>query len=694
MFKFVINNTPIVDIPEGWQDMQSAIKRDDVTGTLLYDSSMKLTFYGGQDGYTILKNGWEANPIGESSVEIFQREPSGNYLKIHSGTIFHSSIEFMLINNSLSFKTEDNGFYAVINNNKKIETVINSGRTKNEVVIGACPSFTLSVHKISNGTVHFTCQAFKMIDVLKYMVQFMSDNRMTCEAPCFDTGGVYEGICLVVGNELINQDQKFAPKLSWETLSEDLVKRLNVQFSMAGSMDNPVMLVNDASNFFAENIAKEIATTPNEIMLSTDEGKLYSVVEVGSEKFETTSALQFPDIYPLTSFRTESLHFQGTNNIDKKLDLVGKLVVSHASIEVVSEQLSGYESYGEDVFMISYIPSTNHTKQGDWENTGKHLFNEIFINVNVLNRWAGYLPNEVANGYDNPGQYKFEAIAEGTALPYLTLYQTADLPTPNYYRDDSSSTGHLFEFLPFWNDYITTSYGDGNDASNSYGGATTQGLPVQFPNLYFTAAINAKYSFGAGMMFKFEGTSSIQNFYRDKKMRMVLRKRNAGGTVIESHNGPLVNVVPLQTFSSTNINAYYIVPGGIYTSCWWTTYMNAGEQMEAVLEHWVEDIVSNSVSHKYKITAIRGSFFCWGVTAGSLTVMPSDPKEYKSLKIEFDYPMTLAEYDQLRNSKEGFISVPCGANRTVKGWIQNVKFQHNSGESKFILLSNANSVYQ
>lgn len=695
-------------MPDGWDAIQSAIKRDDSTGILLYDSAIDLKFYAGQDGFAILKTAWDTDHYGESTIDIYQRYPNGNYGLIHAGTIFHSSLKFELINNNLSFKTEDRGFYAMINNNKNIETALNTGKTKNEIAITPCPSFTLKVHKISNGTLHFTCQAYKLIDVIKYVVSFMTDNRMTVSAPCFESGGIYEGICVVNGHELSSYDQIKHPIVSWDTLSTDLVKRLNVQFSIIGTLDLPIMKIDTFNDFYNYTTALEIIDTPDEIKLETDENRLYSIVEIGSEKTDTTSVLQFPDVYSLTSFRRESFHFKGTNNIDRKLDLVGKLVVSHAVIEVVTENLSGYDSYEDDVFLIQYDVATNSSHQSNWVGSlavNKHLFNEMFTNQNILNRWSGSLPNDISNTVFNTGANTFKAWCNhGDPISILQSfrdpYEMSAITFPGWHNDTSTNSGGiLFDQLPLWNDFTNNRLPSGKfgtDVSNNYGGGaiiSPQGNPVLFPNQYFTAPTNGSYSFNALINLTCAYQTDGNTRWRDKKIGLRMIKRDSGGNEIEHHDGSYFNVV--DSYSSTRTSGSQ----SFWVSCTWNTFMNSGERMNIVVYHYVRDQHTHSDQHRYWIYTnglpdLAGYFECTGINTGGGSVIPSSPNSYKSMKINFNYPLTMNDYENLRNSKQGMISINVGNNRSIRGWIENIKFQHNSGLTQFTLITDGNTIYR
>ena len=691
MYKFNINGTDLVDLPDGWQNITSSIKRDEETGFLLLDANISLKFFAGQDGYTILKSAWDANKYGESHINIYQKYPDGVYRMIHSGTIFHSSIKFEIINQNLSFKTEDRGFYAMINNNKKIDVDLGSIITKNKQPLTACPNFTLTVHNVNNGNPKHNVKAYKIIDVLKYMVSFMTDNRMTLQASCFESGGVFEGICLVNGHELAVHDGTIRPIITWETLTKDLVKRLNVQFSVIGSIDNPIINVETYGSFYAIYNSLQIDSIPSEVTVYTDENKLYSCVEVGSRKTETDSNLHFPDVYALTSFRSESFHFIGTNNIDRKLDLVGDLVISNASIEVVVSQLSGWEGYEQDTFMIQYNVASNTSYQSNWVGStiaAGFFYNEMFNNQNILNRWSNALPNEISITSFNPSINSF--LANGP-----------NMPTSIFTEEDSNGGVTLETLIGFKYDYPL--YG-GYDPSNNYGGPTAQNSDVSYGNSYFTAPVNGFYSFAAAVKTRID--IWLENIldplvltlrWRDKNFAIRLTKMDSSGNTINTSDGPAVAIVDqwIQQYNLTNhLSDRAPLNREFWIHCAWGTFMNAGEKMKTSYIHWVSQQTSQASKEYYKITPMYGYFRCDNIQTGGGVISPADPIQYKSLKLDFEYPLNLDLYRQLLGSKNGLVQVPINNLQKLNGWVQNVSFDHGSGMTKFSLITDGNTIYR
>jgi hypothetical protein len=56
VFKFELNGVTISDQPDGWESINTSIKRDSLSGGLYFDSDINLTCYGGQDLFISLRD--------------------------------------------------------------------------------------------------------------------------------------------------------------------------------------------------------------------------------------------------------------------------------------------------------------------------------------------------------------------------------------------------------------------------------------------------------------------------------------------------------------------------------------------------------------------------------------------------------------------------------------------------------------
>lgn len=667
MFKYYLNGTEIQDGPDKWDSIDTSIKRDEATGILLYDSNLRFTTYGGQDLYIALNIAWNSNRFGESTFDVYQRSGTVGYILVHAGTIFHSDLEFNLINGAINFRTEDRGFYAMINNNKSIEVNLDQSSSKNEVTIGVCPSFDLDMHKVSDGTIYpDKRKAYKIYDVLEWLIRFMSDDRIGFESNTFGTDGIYEGYCLVAGHEMIEADGTISPRVSWGKLSEDLQKRFNVRFAMIGTMDSPVLKCESYEQFYSGDVAYTLPTIPDEVVMKIDTSVIYSGVNVGSEEYETTSSLTYPDVQYLVSFKQENLYFKGTNNVDRNLDLVGKFVISNSSIEVVLEQLSGYENYDDKQFIIRYDTATDTTIATNWTPTVGYLYNEPLTNINILSRWAVAFPNEIIANFFDPDANRFKAVRTAGLSAFIQAVND----------DDLDSNNGLETFIVQFDDDYTYGY----DPGTNYGDTTPQGTSVGQSASFYTAPVGGLYNFTAVLNMKIQQYSTAFTLIGKRKKNWRIRFTKSTGEIFDC-----------PAFESTKEEGQYnFVLSG---SC--ITYMNAADTMEVRMFVDIENANTYSSERWVQWAFDSGSYFMSnGIDIGGGTLTPADPEQYKSVKIKCSYPITLADYFTIRASKEGLIKVPISSTKAINGWVENIKFDHSSGEATFELVSDGNTIYR
>lgn len=647
MFKFYLNGVEIQDHPDGWDSISLTTKRDDFSGGMYFDADIKLMTFGGQDLYQLLDAAWNADRYGTSTFDIYQRSGTSGYVLIHAGTIFHSDLKYELINNSIEFKVDDNGWFSKIKNNQNIDATMGTTLSKNGVNITPATSFTLSVHKVSNGTYYAqTRKAFKLYDCLNFLVDFVSDGEVDFVSDCFGVGGQYEYYCLINGHELWAHDNTQFPRISFGKLFDELKKRFNVRFAMSFHGNRPTVRIEPADYFYDTSTTFTLGDTPDKVNLFINTSALYSGARVGSSKFETTSSLHLPDIQSLISFREENVMFAGVNNVESELDLVGDLIVSNSIIEVLVEQLSGYDTYEEEVFLIEYT-AANQSAQSNWIGTTAHLYNESLNNYHILQRWSGYVPGNIVNTVTSTASGRSKAVNSTYRLG-TTVISNNSIQGPIQFDDD---------------------YTLGYDPSLSYGGSTAQGNPVSQILSIYTALSGGNYSFSSQISLV---TAVFGNI--TPQIQVLFQKFDAANNVIDDFGGPLVPMVGNPIAGPTIISAG------------WNTYLNAGEYVAVYFK-------ANVGSYGYDILPNDTYFECSGRdNGGQQTVIISNPERYKCVKVNVTYPLTLADYTTIRDSKNGLISIPLQNNKVIRGWVETIKFDTISGETSITLTSDGNTV--
>lgn len=663
MFKFYFNGTEIADLPDGFESISSTVKRDEFTGALVYDADLRFVSYGGQDLYDAIKTAWNANKFGSSLMDIYQRSGTGGYVLIHSGTVFHTDCKWKLVNNSVEFKVDDIGYWTKVNSNKNIESNIDVSLSKNQVAITPAPSFDLEVHKVTSGTYYNQKRkAYKLYDALRYMIDFVSDGTLTFESECFGVGGIYEGYCLVSGEEMLYHNGYLAPRISFQKLMEEVRKRFNVRLAITGTQSAPVVKIEPNSYWYSSSDAFTLTDIPDEVGMGINEGKLFGIVKVGSQKYETTATLHYPDIQSLVTFREESLYFQGVSNIDNSIDLVGSFVVSNGAIEVVLEQMSGYEAYNNEQFLIYYDPSNNKSIQ-----YGTHLYNWPLNNANTLQRHADSFPSNTITNNTNASGDRFLAVHTSAADPVQVAVTVNTIPIVN-------------GPIQFDDDYTA-----GNDFNQNYGGTVPQGTTVTRLNSYYTAPANSTYGFSASIGLEILGyitpsTNTPVIISAGKLFAQLQFKVFSAGVEIASQDSGFVVI--------DNIGVYTI--SGSYFP-----QLNAGETVEVYLK-FDNGLTADPADLQAVFTILPdiSTFESTGGIDPTGIVVRNDSNGYKCIKVDFKYPLTLAEYQSIRDSKSGIIKVPLHNNKSVRGWIETVKYDHYSGETTFSLITDGNTIYR
>lgn len=640
----------MVDQPDGWESINQTIKRDALSGGLYYESDMNFTTFGGQDLFIALKNVWETDPFGRSNFDVYQTSNALGYTLIHSGVVFHSDLKLELVNNAIQFKVEDDNWYSKIKANQSLEVSMGTTLSKNQIAINPAVAFDLEMHKVTNGTYYADKRkAFKVYDCLKFLISFMSDDEVGFESDCFNTGGVYSEYCLLIGHEVLYHDHTILPRISFRNLFEDLKKKFNVRFAIIYNGAIPVIKIEPADYFYDNTVAYTIPTVPDQVNINVDASLMWSRARVGSEQFDTTSSLIFPDVQSLITFREETVHFEGVNNTDNELDLVVKFITSNAILNICLELLSGADSYDENVFIVWYNPATNKTYSTDWPNTGHHLYNEPLNNINTLQRWAGYIPGNVISNFNNTVPSRFKAVT--------TILQ------PMFYASQPAIVGPIQ-----FNDDYTLGY----DPNNSYGGSIAQGNPVSAIQSIYTASSPGNYTVSANI----DATLDF-NYNNPQKPTLYLQFQK-----FDSSNNLIDSIEP------TYIN--FPAPQAIRTiSGSWNTYMNAGEYIAVYFRiyerygYWWTIIINNTNTY----------FTSNGANNGNGVVLASNPNNYKCYKVNLKYPIKLTDFKAIGNSKNGLISIPLHNNRSIKGWVDNIKFDNSSGETSYTLISDGNTIY-
>lgn len=657
MFKFYLDGSLLTYQPEGWKDLITSIARDKSVKGVLQTVDASLEFIG--DGYTALKSAFDSGFCEAVTLKIYQTTNGQDYL-IHDGLIHLSDCEWNLNKQIVKAKVEDNSWYSRIGNNKGLEATLNTSTSKNGETIQAASPFALTMHKQSDGTDYVdTRSAYKVYDVLRFLVDYMTDGQVDFASDCFDTGGQYEGYCIMTGFEATNHNGAVIPRLSFTQAFTELNKKFNLGFTIENGLSAPTLRIEPFDYFYQSDISYALPIPPLEPTKKVNTRDLYSAVRLGSTKTARENALSFPDVQPLISFKEEQYTVTGECNIDRELDLVSDWIISTAVIEVLTENLSGAEDYEEDIVIINYDPATDTTVQSDWASTGFFLYNETLNNANTVQRLYGMIPNTLAAYFADPTSDR------------ATAYRSSDDVQNLYLVPNNTNTIQVL----FDNDYT----GIGNDTNNNYGNGTTQGNPVSRINSIYTAPSAGRYSF-VTVNKVLAGTvnaviSDATFAAAGVRVRIKFTHRDSGNSILGEYYS---SYVPIPTR-----NNLYTLVGSL------TIYMDSTDFVEVGFDI---NRQSGTGAWTYMGFTLKGGqdnyFKCTSIDTGGV-VGGGDINEYPVINYKFNIDLKLFELQFIQQLPLGQLQFELQDGTELTGWIESIKYNHYEGNADITLVTNA-----
>lgn len=651
-FQFLLDNQ-YVDDPKGWEDVDTTIKRDQTISGLLISQEAQLEFYG--NGYTYIKSQFDTQGFCSFvEIEIRQTCDQINYEKIFNGIIYLSDCEFDLMRCSVKVKTVDDSFYARINNNKSLKAKIDVGRSKNDTTIAAAAAIAVQFFDPSTGNYVSTAgqqpNVYTAYEVLKFLVAFMTDDRVGFVSNDFAPGGQWQGQTIVSGGEIRLRDQSVIPEISFEEVFTELNKKNRIGFSIEKISGKPTLRVENLDYFYTQTSAVTLSDA-KEVKMKMDTAQLYSQVRVGSTTFDESIPLvgQFPEAIRFLGFRDETFNIIGTCNIDRTLELASEWIISSNLIEDVF--INGNNSYENNIFLIDVDLATNKAVQSNWVGVGTSVFyNETFNNKTVIERWLKGIPNSVAF-YLKPKDNTF--TAGRTFLTSFNLYPG----NPNYTE------------LPFRfdNDYAPGFF----DTNNNYGNGTIQGNSISAANSRYTAPQGGIYNFYSIDYINFTDLySGLGAGNQVIAINFDFYHYDSGNNIINSY-------LYVKTLKHGQIGTYALELNKVIN-------MSAGDYLVCRLVMQV----SGGIYSGAKGTIQFGLFKCLASADGGGIYQSINPADYKIKKFSFKYPITFQQLKTIKLDTKKLITFTTNNNIQETGWIDNIKYYHHNKEADVTLITN------
>ena len=638
--KFLLDDLEF-DSPKGWDEIETSIKRDYEYNSVLSNQDTEVTFTG--DAYEYLSS--KLNSDGFCTKVKFVIQYSSDditYKTLLRGNLFLSDCEFNERTCEVTCKIEDNSYFAMINNNKSLETNPLSAQSKNGVAIQAPPVYAVDFLDIITLGVSRNVNCYRVYDLFKYLIDFMSDGKLQFKSDYLQTtaftdyregslaGYGWKGLCVTTGINIRNGNSvnDFSQsQFSFDSLFKEINRRIPLVLIVENPYSESPTIRIENRDYQYTNATIFTASDVYEIKRKIDTKNLYASVEVGSST--TTDQGLYPESIHFFGFQNESYIVQGDCNIDTKLELGTDWITSS---NCIAQQLNGFQDYDSNLFLVEteYLTSTTGTSW-NWNNLGMvsvpvyYYFNTNLTNNYILNRYRGGLPGDLRQFTGATGDGLMSATE-------LSSYAVGVLTTMNF-------TNVITNVGGYWN---------GTDR--------------------YTAPLAGVYNFRIAL-----NASSLGYTTSGQICSVVIYAwiYDAGG-VLQSNNQFGNYITMTQSIPSQG----YDVQQSLILNDGWYVIFNAVK-------------VASIPGITATINA-GSSIECVDNTIGGGLFVQVDTLDTPIYTFEFEYPMCQEDFDAIMANTVGLIQFNMNGQPYRYGWISELTYNHMQGMANIKLISKNN----
>jgi len=625
MIQVYFDNT-LVDCPSNWKDLESSLKYDETLRAVLLTELTTLEFVG--SAYTYLDNVASEGYCNTVALSVQDNRVDGKDQEIINGLLFVSDITFNERTCTASVKVRDKSFYSKIYNNKSVEFTPDVNVSKNFESITAATVYNLDVYDLDNVLLRNNVQAYRMYEVMRVAVAFITDNSVGFASTLLDIGGEFEGLCVTNGYRLRTATTNAWPKMSFSNIIDELRAIAPIQFTVDNPYTAPVFRIELESYFQGAGTSLTIENI-YEVVRKFAVDKLYANVHIGSTETDADLSLSFPETIKYVGFNDETYYLTGECNIDTTLELMGQWLRSSNTIERTA--IVGSHQNDDSFFLINstLIDESN----GRTTNTNflsldppVYYYNETLTNQAIFDRYVGSFPSAIADAAGVTGDGLFKAYRAST---YNIIAGSVAVLSFDY-TNVSFNTG---------------SYYDGTDKYTAqYAGVYDFSLFMDVNILTFTGGTIPRVQLSVELI-QFDSTGT--------QLRTITVVNN---TVFGTGNYPL---------SGTK-----------------RVVMNAGDYLQVAF------IKIDSLGLSSTGTITTNSYWeCTANTLGSGVFKDYDYRDYPINIYEFDYPLTREQWQDILSSPNSSIDFAMSGSQVRTGYIREVKRNHATGVGSFKLIN-------
>jgi len=650
MVKVLINGVEVNECPVGWQDFTTTLRIDPELRLFMELADTPLTFL--HEGYRLLKAAFDANGYCFSyPIQVLREDETGQYLPIFDGTLFFKDIEWQEGVEGYSAKCQltDDSFFAKIYNNRNIKAKIYVPRSKSDVAITYASYGRIRFFAPSTGTYysHLTGAGyerndvgFRVYDVLRFLVAYMSDGEVDFISDFFSVGGVGEGAMITCGivprftsgaigtGLTVELFEENFPDLSFAEVFKELDKVYNLGIVAGYNGAAPFIRIEELA-YLRPNTTLQNMPNVEQLKRKTALEYLYAKLLIGSTTTIDESFLSYIGSLRLVGWNEEEYVLVQGCNTDRELNLVNDWIIDSNTIEDnLINPTTAPQSNDNKIMLINCIydiSSDRDAVQSNWliDPPPPYYYNELYNNENKLQRYLGGIPAPIA-AYLNTDADRF--LVSTTA--------TYGIPGPPLIHDP----------VPFDDDSTLPNF----DSGGNFDPTAT--------NYDYTVPVTSIFSF------VFNGRLMIL-----ASQRLIVRMECWDATYTTLKSGALIydDTPPVGVLDFVNSFA--------------TFYAEITDKIKLTIT-----IDTGGAADLY----LGATWECTSVGANGGIFADYDPRDYPIIRNQFDYPMSFSEFRALKANPLGLLSFGVANSKTYFAWIEEVKYKHFQPQSSFTLISN------
>lgn len=649
MVKFKLDGIEVVT-PDGWKELKTTIRRDDLFNAILVFQDGELEFTG--DGYDYLLTKLEEDFCNVVELTVFDKCNTDDYTMILKGKIFITDCKFNERTCRVAVKVEDNSFYASINNNKNIKTSPFTDKTKNAESLTIATTYNLDIYSVSANTlVRSNAQAVTVYEAFRVLVDFMTDGRVTFESTTFGIGGEWEGLCITNGYQLRTATSATFGQFSFQDLFSEVSARIPIGMRIINPYTNPTLQIEARDIIYNTSVIHDFSNV-YEVETTVDQNRLYSAISFKTGQTNGDLTLPFPEDITFFGFKEEEFFITGECNLDNPLELFNDWILSSNVIQAV---VNGDQGSDSDFFLIDSTlvdASNGRTTNTDYLQTGSFYYNERLTNSQAAIRYIGFVPNSIASYLSVTGTGTFHAY-----LP-SDINHTATVAPDN---DDYNPLALSAEDFDVSGDYNTATY-------------------------RFTAPDSGVFQFDTNILLEANGSGvgSATAYFQ-----AYLRIFNSSGVIqnVGESFGGIVYGVRMFTATTflTGVPYVGIGVGGSYN---FTGTANVVmRQGDYAILRFSKVGTTGDIDYTIQSGVDTTYFKCLDNTLGGGVFQTGDPSTYPVLLHRFDYPISRGEFQSIVEGSSSLMTFNMEGRAVRKAWIKEIVFNEILGTASVQLIT-------